>query len=97
MQIPATITSKGQITIPVEVRKALGLQAGDRVMFRLADGHAVIRPEDDRGQEACSFELEKLPAFFDLAGSVAVPDDVDPADWPAQREAAWISAVRDRR
>lgn len=29
----ATITSKGQITIPVQVRTALGLEAGDRVEF----------------------------------------------------------------
>jgi antitoxin PrlF len=29
----ATLTSKGQITVPVEVRQALGLDAGDRVEF----------------------------------------------------------------
>ena len=29
----ATLTSKGQITIPVEVRKALGVDTGDRVAF----------------------------------------------------------------
>ncbi|HMV54508.1 MAG TPA: AbrB/MazE/SpoVT family DNA-binding domain-containing protein [Rhodocyclaceae bacterium] len=29
----ATITSKGQITIPAVVRTALGVQAGDRVEF----------------------------------------------------------------
>ena len=29
----ATITSKGQITIPKEVREALGVSAGDRVEF----------------------------------------------------------------
>lgn len=29
----ATLTSKGQITIPVSVRKSLGLAAGDRVEF----------------------------------------------------------------
>lgn len=29
----ATITSKGQITIPAQVRNALGLDAGDRVEF----------------------------------------------------------------
>ena len=26
----ATITSKGQVTIPAEIRKALGLSAGER-------------------------------------------------------------------
>jgi len=29
----ATLTSKGQITVPVAVRKALGVDAGDRVEF----------------------------------------------------------------
>lgn len=29
----ATVTSKGQITIPIRVREALGLDAGDRVTF----------------------------------------------------------------
>jgi antitoxin PrlF len=29
----ATLTSKGQITIPSQVRRALGLEAGDRVEF----------------------------------------------------------------
>ena len=30
---PATVNSKGQITIPSRVRAALGLEAGDRVEF----------------------------------------------------------------
>lgn len=29
----ATVTSKGQITIPIQVRTALGLDTGDRVEF----------------------------------------------------------------
>ena len=29
----ATITSKGQITIPVRVRAALGVDSGDRIEF----------------------------------------------------------------
>ena len=35
----ATLTSKGQITIPVKVRTALGLETGDRVEFvEMEDG-----------------------------------------------------------
>lgn len=36
----ATITSKGQITIPAVVRAALGVEAGDRVEFvQVEPGH----------------------------------------------------------
>ncbi|MBS1784216.1 MAG: AbrB/MazE/SpoVT family DNA-binding domain-containing protein [Acidobacteria bacterium] len=36
----ATLTTKGQITIPAVVRAALGLEAGDRVEFvQLETGH----------------------------------------------------------
>jgi len=39
----ATLTSKGQITIPVQVRNALGIEAGDRIEFvELSEGHFVI-------------------------------------------------------
>ena len=44
MRRVATMTSKGQVTIPVEVRKQLGLGQGDRVEFTLEDGAAVLRP-----------------------------------------------------
>ncbi len=44
MRRVATMTSKGQITIPVEVRKRLGLGKGDRVEFTLEEGVAVLRP-----------------------------------------------------
>jgi antitoxin PrlF len=40
----ATMTSKGQVTIPAEIRKSLGLAAGERVVFtQLHDGTAVMR------------------------------------------------------
>jgi AbrB family looped-hinge helix DNA binding protein len=42
----ATVTSKGQITIPKEIRTALELEAGDRVAFRVeSDGRVVLEPE----------------------------------------------------
>ena len=40
----ATLTSKGQVTIPADIRKALGLSTGERVVFtQLADGTTVMR------------------------------------------------------
>jgi len=42
----ATVTSKGQITIPKAVRDELGITEGDRVAFRvLEDGSVVVEPE----------------------------------------------------
>ncbi|MBN3858611.1 MULTISPECIES: AbrB/MazE/SpoVT family DNA-binding domain-containing protein [unclassified Paraburkholderia] len=42
----ATVTSKGQITIPADVRTHLGLSTGDRVEFVLneATGHYEVVP-----------------------------------------------------
>lgn len=40
------LTSKGQATIPVEVRRALRLRAGDRVVFDLKNGKVTIRRAD---------------------------------------------------
>ena len=41
----ATITSKGQVTLPREVRTALGVCAGDRLDFvLLEDGNYAIVP-----------------------------------------------------
>lgn len=43
----ATVTSKGQITIPVDVRTTLSLQAGERVEFTtLDDGTVIMRPKN---------------------------------------------------
>ena len=40
----ATLTSKGQITIPLKVRRKLGLDAGDRVEFvELAPGEFALK------------------------------------------------------
>ncbi len=45
-EVLSTITSKGQATIPVEVRRRLGLQSGDKIAFVLDEEQVrVIRPE----------------------------------------------------
>lgn len=58
MEIHGTLTSKGQITLPKDIRIALGLQAGDIVAFTL-DDHAQV-------------SLRKMPAQPSLAGILRV-------------------------
>jgi antitoxin PrlF len=44
-----TIYKKGQTTVPVEVRNALGVTAGDRLTFRVErDGTVLVRKAEDR-------------------------------------------------
>jgi len=44
LQKQAKITSKGQITVPREVRRALGVGPGDKLLFE-ADGSGIqVRP-----------------------------------------------------
>lgn len=38
------ISSKGQVTVPIAIRKRLGLRAGDRVEFVAERTRTVIRP-----------------------------------------------------
>jgi len=38
----AKITVRGQITIPVEIRKRLGVKDGDKVVFIEKNGHIVM-------------------------------------------------------
>ena len=43
----ATLTSKGQVTIPADVRQRLGLESGDRIEFVEIDGGYAIKPAID--------------------------------------------------
>lgn len=44
MAAVSTITSKGQITLPAEVRDRLGVHTGDRVEFVFDGKQTVVRP-----------------------------------------------------
>ena len=44
MQKQAKITSKGQITVPREVRRALGVRPGDRLLFEGDEKGMKVRP-----------------------------------------------------
>ena len=44
MTAAATLTSKGQTTIPKEIRDSLGMKPGDRISFTLMpDGTVIMR------------------------------------------------------
>jgi AbrB family looped-hinge helix DNA binding protein len=42
--LSSTISSKGQVTVPLEIRKRLGLKEGDRIEFVITDDRTFIRP-----------------------------------------------------
>lgn len=45
MKLQAKITSKGQITVPLEVRKRLGVNPGDKIVFEEnQDDVITVRP-----------------------------------------------------
>ena len=40
--IPSTISSKGQVTIPAEVRRLLGVGTNDKIAFQITDKGDVL-------------------------------------------------------
>ena len=60
----AKITSKGQITLPINIRKILNLKEGDKVAFVEKDGNfVIINPVSlaiDEARNAFKGEAKKL-------------------------------------
>ena len=44
MKYSSTVSSKGQVTVPQEIRNRLGLTTGDRIDFVIEGDRTVIRP-----------------------------------------------------
>jgi AbrB family looped-hinge helix DNA binding protein len=62
----ATLTSKGQTTIPKPIRDSLGMKAGDRMSFTLMpDGVVVMRVKNKR--------IAELAGLLHKKGRKAVP------------------------
>ncbi len=60
MNNSSTISSKGQVTVPQEIRKRLGLQTGDRVELVVEEGRTVLRP--------VRTEVNPFERFIGIAG-----------------------------
>ncbi|MDH5293276.1 MAG: AbrB/MazE/SpoVT family DNA-binding domain-containing protein [Acidimicrobiia bacterium] len=82
MDAAARVTSKGQITIPKEVRDALGILEGDEVVFRVEEHRAV---------------LARTPNLLDLAGTVEVPAAKRHARWDEIRDQTRRTRAESRR
>ena len=54
----AKLTTKGQITIPKEVRDHLGVETGDRLSFEIRDGGEVL-------VQAETIDIRSLRAIVD--------------------------------
>lgn len=48
----ATVSTKGQVTLPVAMRRALGIRPQDRVVMEVARQGILIRPAGDMMQLA---------------------------------------------
>jgi antitoxin PrlF len=66
------LTSKGQMTIPKEVRKALNLRPSEKVIVVVEGDQAIIKPLKG--------------TLLDLGGSVKIPDVEKPIDFRRVRE-----------
>jgi AbrB family looped-hinge helix DNA binding protein len=66
MSTDATLTSKGQTTIPKEIRDGLQMKAGDRMTFTLMpDGVVIMRVKNKR--------VSELAGLLHKKGRKAVP------------------------
>ena len=66
MEAEATLTVKGQVTIPAELRNKLDLRPSDKLRFRLArSGKLTIEPRRKR-------------SIFDQLGALELPPSGDP-------------------
>ncbi len=74
-ELVATVTSKGQITIPIKIRRHLGIKAKDKVVF-------VV---DDNGDVWL-----QLPKYPDIASLRGVAGKLDKSlSWDEMREIAY--------
>ena len=68
-----TLTSKGQVTIPLEIRERLGLLPGTRVEFDVVGSSDRIRKADEQGRGAAL--VERMRAAAKRAGRPRLSTD----------------------
>lgn len=64
----ATVTGKGQVTLPRRIREALDIATGDKLLFDIADGELRVRVVHGRGIDEL---FTSLPGVDTYAGEDA--------------------------
>ena len=79
-EVASKVTRKGQVTVPIEIRKALGIKVGDHVAFVLEDGAArLTRRRSVVEQTASMFKTDQPPCSAEElrdAAEQAIADEV---------------------
>jgi antitoxin PrlF len=89
----ATLTSKGQITLPARIHERLGVKAGDRLRFHVTDsGQLTITPVRRRSIFERLEEM-KLPP---LGRPLAVADIRAATDEAMKEQEGGVREVRKR-
>ncbi|MGF9563424.1 AbrB/MazE/SpoVT family DNA-binding domain-containing protein [Neorhizobium sp. JUb45] len=83
----ATLSAKGQVTIPKEMREALNLRAGDQLIYSVMDGEVIVTPKNIDFKDLAGFlgdapngsaTLEEIDAaVIKAAGDSALDTDDD--------------------
>lgn len=82
MAVTARVTSKGQITIPKEIRERLGITTGDSLEFEFTDEKTLeVRPVKRR-------------SITEFRGLFRVPPHLAGLPWEEVRERAWRESTR---
>ncbi len=64
------VTSKGQVTIPRDLRDLAGIQPNSEVVFSLENGRVVIAPKSGASDDAERARMARIVAALDaLAGT----------------------------
>jgi AbrB family looped-hinge helix DNA binding protein len=79
-EVVATVSSKGQVVIPVEVRKYLGIEQGDKIIFVLSEEGQV------------EVKNVKYPTVASLRG--AAGELAHPLSWEEMRKIAREEHLR---
>ncbi|MCP4682921.1 MAG: AbrB/MazE/SpoVT family DNA-binding domain-containing protein [Desulfobacterales bacterium] len=61
-----SITPKGQVTIPIEIRKKLKLRAGDKIVYEHTGNGIVLKPTDTNMLSDFGFLKDKEKSGVDL-------------------------------